>query len=587
MRSSIQRAVVKAVTRSIHAEMKKSTLNPNYGQKYVVNEAIKAGNRAMTAARAAGKSDESVKASAVDAARGASEVATRQVAKAAARAAALRAAQLAANHGKGAYEQKVAAQVAARTAVRRLVPDASKVRYLNRKKREVIAGSEGSRRGRGVNADARDQQQAADAVYAGANGFPRGLDSSVFVGAGSQVLVEDGSSKSDKKPDSKPVNKKVNKKTKTKGESKQEADAVDEDVKQDEKSEVAPSNESDPLSQKVQLQAAIIRAQAASKNAAAAAQAAAMAPPGREGAKIIAQAKLIAAEAARDVADARMKAELVRIGEGPKPIVHAAAAQAVKLAVPIATEVASQNAALKATVRAIAAAKKMMSLRGKEAILAAHAADDVVTAADDSLKDVVKARIQGAVSGAVAKAVAKAKGGDAETLIAAAKTSAAEAAREVERDLLKGTVSQAGAKAGADAAAAALKAGGDAEQVDSVKTQAANTVRLDGEEAVREGVDSAERDAVLAAGKAGAKQQKNTDKEVKKSKDTAKADVDEAINDLANGKKGARSALDDSQEALSNAEKSKGTTTAAKATEVVETQSPASESLIQEILGWV
>merc|ERR1712139_327140 len=106
----------------------------------------------------------------------------------------------------------------------------------------------------------------------------------------------------------------------------------------------------------------------------------------------------IAAQAARDVADARMKAELVHINENPKPIIHEAASQAVKIATPIATEMATQTASLQATIQAVAAAKRLLQEQNSASMAAAKAGDQVVESADRKLKDEMRTRVRKSVS---------------------------------------------------------------------------------------------------------------------------------------------------------------------------------------------
>ena len=85
-------------------------------------------------------------------------------------------------------------------------------------------------------------------------------------------------------------------------------------------------------------------------------------------------------------------------------------------------------------------------------------------------------------------------------------------------------VQQASRKAGVDAASAAAKAGGTPAEVDATRTQAINTVRLNGEEAVRDAVDKEERDIVIAASQTSIKEKKNEEKMEAENKATAKVD---------------------------------------------------------------
>jgi hypothetical protein len=572
LRAAVQRSVIKAVSASVKEQVAATSRkpNPNYGQDYVKHEATSAASAAMVAARARGVSDAEVKRSAIMAARRASEIAIRQVAKAASEASALRAAQMAADAGQDVADQQVAASVAARVAVQQIVRDNSGLRYLNKLPKQVIPGATSQ----GVDAvklAGRDVQQHIDTTQAGAVGFiphhhhtQEVSNLPVLMGTGMEASTGVASTGMTSTIKSTPVRspssaatasvaddpvaaasapiqdrtllklQKKAKKTEAKLQKKAQAKAkatVDKPQTEKEKA----------LAAQVQLRAASLRAEAAMKRAQAAALAAQNAPSGPKGAKIIARAKIIAAEAARDVADARMKAEIVSTGQSPKPIIHEAASQAVQIATPIATEVATQSAALQATIQAVAAAKKIMHEENGNAVAASDAAGKVVHVADSKLKKAMRARVKKAVAHSVHRAVAKVikqSNGKVteEAVISAAKKAAAQEAQRIERNLLRNEIKDASVSTAAKAAAAAKAAGGNAQQVNSMKIEAKNTIRLDGEEAMHSSEDKALRAALDDAVKDSTAAKKKASMTKSDIKAAAKSAVDSAVEEISEGK---------------------------------------------------
>lgn len=589
MRNAIQAATVKAVADSVAQKIKatKPTLNPNHGKEYVTQEASEAAAQATAAALAAGQSDGQVRQTAVSAAKRASEVATRQVAQAVARAAALRAAQMAANAGQGQREQRVAAQVAARAAVKRIVKDNAALRYLNQRKTQAFAGTHDvGNHNNPLAIAARNAEQRSDVVEAGEEGLPppRGLPtppqgaqymSMLGTGVATQESKEqswsyfeplrpgsDGTQGNAPQsapqppappgqtpttslpavPRSNPAAAAVAVKAAAGGASPagiaaKAAGAPAVAANPGTPLAVIPENPQDPVRQQIDLKAAQIRADAAAKRAQAAAQAAASAPAGPAGQKIIAKARLIAAEAARDIADARMKIMLARAGESPKPIIHQAASQAAQLVTPIATEVASQTATLQATQQAVAAAKKMLEDKSAAAARAASAADKIVHTADKALQQGVKAQVQKSVSAAVQAVVdEKVKAGASqEEIVAAAKAAAASEGHRMEDLLLRKQIKATSVDTAEAAATAAEQAGGDVQEVEGIRTQAVNTLRLDGEDTMREVQAQAEDDAAQTAAAASQASVQQITAAEDSQASTAKTAVDDAVKTLATG----------------------------------------------------
>lgn len=635
IQQTIQHAVVQAVANHIEEKQDrlKPKITPSHGKRYVMEQAQKASEDAMMAARAAGKSYSEVRQAATQAAKRAAEIATRQTAQAAAKSAALRAAQMAANAGKGAFEQQVAAQVAAKAAVRQVIRNDSALRYLNKRRMQVIPGTSSSHWDAGRIA-AVNAQQNADVAKAGSEGFPSEPDGDPMGDKTPSVLVGSKAQIAPVAPVTVGANSPVlvgalaaDANTNAAGAVPSGADPIaaasgpitDPDLKKEAASAIqaiANLNQTkstkypaqSPLTKALEINAAMIRASAAAKRAKAAAIAAKQAPDTPAGHKIVEQARLIGAEAARDVADARMKVELARTGESPKPIIHEAASQAVQIATPIATEVATQSAALQATIQAVAVTKRLMREKNQASAEASDAADKVVSAAEGELQAAVKSRIAGSVKDAVDKAVKGLQGGaiSHEAVIAAAKTAAEAQARELEDAIRRHQVKDVSDKAGADAAAAAKAAGADPPQVESIRVQAVNTIRLDGEDAVHEGLDQAETDALKSASEQAKGFVEKQEAAKGEAKDAAKAAVAAAVERQAAGTGTGKSSLSEAEEAISAEQeiKQKGVAAASgsaagqaaifseEGTEEVAQQDLAEptgqeDSFLQELMGWI
>lgn len=634
IQGTIQKAVVQAVANHLAEQKDKLTpvVTPSFGKDYVTQQSQEASEDAMTSARARGKSYSEVRQAAAKAARRAAEVATRQVAQAAAKTAALRAAQMAANAGKDVYDQKVAAQVAAKAAVRQVIRNDSALRYLNKRRMQVIPGTSSSHWDAARIAAVKAQQDA-DVAKTATQGFSTEPEGDPYGDKTPTVLV------GDKGP--MPVQALVGASTQqgaaaaatpkaapavaratgedpiaastapiTDPELKKEAHSAIQAIANLNHTTATEYPPQSPLAKALSINAAMIRAAAAAKRAKAAAIAAKQAPDTPAGHKIVEQARLIGAEAARDVADARMKVELARSGESPKPIIHEAASQAVQIATPIATEVASQSAALQATIQAVATSKRLMKERNEAIEEASTAADQVVQSADKKMQAALKSKIAKSLKDAVGNAVKGLKAGPItqEAVITAAKKAAAAQARKLEDSVLRHEVKDASDKTATAAAAAAKTAGADSSQVESIRTQAVNTIRLDGEDAMHAGIDEAQDAAVQDAKKQAKSVAKDQDVAKGEAKAAAKAAVADAVDKLSAGNSGVRSSVKEAEQAMSaeQAIKEKGTTAAAsyasgtsgKAAlmmgesallkESPETaNTPEDEGFLQELMGWV
>jgi len=530
IQGAIKRAVVTAVSHSVERNAKalqaKQVLSPENGHAYVAKKAVDAADAAAALAKARGKSNKEIRADASDAARHASEIATREVARTAAAAAATKARMLAMENGRGPIEQKVAAEIASATAVGQVVDTKSKLHYLNNiKTRDDIKER--------MEATLRQADEKAKKTKLHTDGGTDALLESAPPGDTTLELMLGGpAAATSVSPAGNHTNLTAN------------ATKLPHKLTFQEK--------------KLLLEAASIKAQAAVARIKQAARAAAMAPKGKAGEQIIAGARLIAAQASRDVADARMQAITYKTGISTAPVIHEAASQAAEIVTPIATEVATQSATLQATKAALAAVKKYMRKYKKTTRQKAEMLQSAVTEHEKGLTHTMRAKVKTLVGPAVAQAIAQAleKNLAKERVSSMAKAAATKTAKIVMAGLLRTDVEKAAMAAGDKAARTSRATGASAKEVERARSDGASKVRLDAKTALDQIQGAAEREAVGAAAKATSALEARLKAAKKVDEKVAVAQVDSAINKLVNGE--GMVAASDSINAAAEAMNSKG-----------------------------